>query len=613
MSRAVFRYEGTIAQLQGDALLAFFGAPVAHEDDPERAILAALDMLDATDEFARQLKATQGIDFRIRAGINSGPVMVGNVGSDLRYEYTALGDAVNVAARMQTAAEPGTIVITEMTRRLTGDTFDLDDLGEIEVKGKTEPIHAFRVIGRRPRRRRGLESVGLDSPMVGRAGSLAGAPRCSTSSPQVGVGPRSSSASRASARAAFSPSSRCRPRPVDHPLVRGPLRLVRAQLALPPAHRSARSILGFSFSATESDARAALDAALLDVLGVDRAEAEDTAVYLADLLGLPLRPGGDPDRSAGRTPEPLHRGDAPAPARAGRASRSWWSARTSTGPTRRPSTSLASSCRSRASCPSSSSRRCAPRRTPPAGPHRPRAGAVRRGAHRDPTRASQADSKTLVANLLEIESLPARVRDLILARSEGNHSSSKRSSECSSSAARSCRKARAGSPPRTSPRSRSRRRCTGCCWRGSTSCPTMPAQPPVAAVIGRQFPVRVLERVIGPSRDHDHQGGRPRGEGPHRLASIRPGSSMFRHGLVQDAAYSSLLKQERRELHGRVGAALEAVPGARGRARAGAGHALRAGRRRRARDRVLRGWCSTMRSASTQIQEAYGRSIGRRA
>src|SRR5688500_17248926 len=120
MSRAVFRYEGTIAQLQGDALLAFFGAPVAHEDDPERAILAALDMLDATGEFARQLKATQGIDFRIRAGINSGPVMVGNVGSDLRYEYTALGDAVNVAARMQTAADPGTVLVTAGTRRRVG-------------------------------------------------------------------------------------------------------------------------------------------------------------------------------------------------------------------------------------------------------------------------------------------------------------------------------------------------------------------------------------------------------------------------------------------------------------------------------------------------------------
>src|ERR1044072_1343687 len=101
MSRAVFRYEGTIAQLQGDAMLAFFGAPIAHEDDPDRAIFAALDLIEATDEFAAQLKATHGIDFRIRAGINSGPVIVGNIGSDLRYEYTALGDAMNVDARME--------------------------------------------------------------------------------------------------------------------------------------------------------------------------------------------------------------------------------------------------------------------------------------------------------------------------------------------------------------------------------------------------------------------------------------------------------------------------------------------------------------------------------
>ena len=170
MSKAVFRYEGTIAQLQGDALLAFFGAPVAHEDDPDRAVLAALDMVAATDEFARQLKDARGIDIRIRAGINTGPVLVGNVGTDLRYEYTALGDAMNVAARMQSAAEPGTILITANTQRLVASAFDVEDLGEISVKGKAEAVHAYRVIGQRtvPQRRRGLASVGLDSPMVGR-------------------------------------------------------------------------------------------------------------------------------------------------------------------------------------------------------------------------------------------------------------------------------------------------------------------------------------------------------------------------------------------------------------------------------------------------------------
>src|SRR5207245_5913131 len=94
MSNAVFKYEGTIAQLQGDAMLAFFGAPIAHEDDPERAILAALDMVPATEEFARQLKQSHGIDFRIRVGINTGPVVVGKVGTDLRYESQAVGTAV---------------------------------------------------------------------------------------------------------------------------------------------------------------------------------------------------------------------------------------------------------------------------------------------------------------------------------------------------------------------------------------------------------------------------------------------------------------------------------------------------------------------------------------
>ncbi|CAN5579866.1 hypothetical protein BH23CHL7_BH23CHL7_23050 [soil metagenome] len=175
MSQAVFRYEGTIAQLQGDAMLAFFGAPVAHEDDPDRAVLAALDMVASIDELARQLRSVHGVDFRIRAGINTGPVVVGNVGTDLRYEYTALGDAMNVAARMQAAAEPGTVMITDATRRLIGDAFDLADLGGITVKGKAEPVHAYRVDGRRaaPGRRRGLQRIGLESPMVGRDAQLA--------------------------------------------------------------------------------------------------------------------------------------------------------------------------------------------------------------------------------------------------------------------------------------------------------------------------------------------------------------------------------------------------------------------------------------------------------
>lgn len=293
MSRAVYRYEGTIAQLQGDAMLAFFGAPVAHEDDPERAIFAALDMLEATEEYAQQLEGTHGIDFRIRAGINSGPVMVGNVGSDLRYEYTALGDAVNVAARMQTAAQPGTVLITEMTRRLTGDTFDVDDLGDVEVKGKSEPVHAFRVVGRKaaPARRRGLASVGLDSPMVGRDEPLrrlleaaaivrAGRGRLAFVVGEPGIGKsrllaelrRSLTQGDEPAAAWFEGRCVSYGRNLPYHLL---IDLVRSIIDLP-------------VTASGTEARDLLDRRLAAILGGDGPERADTAPYLAHLLSLPL-------------------------------------------------------------------------------------------------------------------------------------------------------------------------------------------------------------------------------------------------------------------------------------------------------------------------------------
>ncbi|HKZ70190.1 MAG TPA: adenylate/guanylate cyclase domain-containing protein, partial [Anaerolineales bacterium] len=97
LSPAVYRYEGTIARLMGDAILAFFGAPVSHEDDPVRAVHAALEMLAVAQIYADEVRNTHGIEFAIRAGLNTGTVVVGNVGSDLKYEYTAMGDAVNLA------------------------------------------------------------------------------------------------------------------------------------------------------------------------------------------------------------------------------------------------------------------------------------------------------------------------------------------------------------------------------------------------------------------------------------------------------------------------------------------------------------------------------------
>jgi class 3 adenylate cyclase len=93
----VYRYEGTLARLMGDAIFAFFGAPIAHEDDPQRAVMAGMEIIDGIRTFREKVKADRDLDLNVRVGINTGPVMVGQVGSDLRLEYTAMGDAVNVA------------------------------------------------------------------------------------------------------------------------------------------------------------------------------------------------------------------------------------------------------------------------------------------------------------------------------------------------------------------------------------------------------------------------------------------------------------------------------------------------------------------------------------
>ena len=169
----VYRYEGTLARLMGDAILAFFGAPIGHEDDPERAVLAGLDILASIEPYKAQVKERWGFDFDVRVGINTGLVVVGEVGSDLRLEYSALGDAVNMAARMESTATPGTIQITEATHKLIAPLFDFEDLGAIEVKGHDQPVHAFRVLAAKAERgqQRGIE--GLTSPLVGREKELA--------------------------------------------------------------------------------------------------------------------------------------------------------------------------------------------------------------------------------------------------------------------------------------------------------------------------------------------------------------------------------------------------------------------------------------------------------
>ena len=168
----IYRYEGTVARLMGDSILAFFGAPIAHEDDPQRAVLAGLDIIEGIRGYQDDVKRRWNLDFGVRVGINTGLVVVGEVGSDMRVEYTAMGDAINVAARMVQTAQTGSVQVSGDTHDLIAPLFEFDPPEEVQAKGKAEPVTAYRVISKKaePGRMRGID--GLSSPLVGRDGEL---------------------------------------------------------------------------------------------------------------------------------------------------------------------------------------------------------------------------------------------------------------------------------------------------------------------------------------------------------------------------------------------------------------------------------------------------------
>jgi class 3 adenylate cyclase/tetratricopeptide (TPR) repeat protein len=169
---AVAKYDGTVARLMGDAVLAFFGAPVAHEDDPERALRAALEIQAAAKEYGRGIEATYGVDFDVRVGINTGLAVLAVVGDEIKTEYTAMGDTTNVAARLQSAATPGTVLISANTYHLVKELFEFEPRGAIEVKGRSMPVETYEAVAPRtvPGKVRGLE--GVTSPLVGRTAEL---------------------------------------------------------------------------------------------------------------------------------------------------------------------------------------------------------------------------------------------------------------------------------------------------------------------------------------------------------------------------------------------------------------------------------------------------------
>jgi class 3 adenylate cyclase/tetratricopeptide (TPR) repeat protein len=169
----VHRFEGTVNQYTGDGVMALFGAPLAHEDSPRRAVHAALGIQRAIRDVAQAFQTERGLTLQMRLGLHTGLVVVGKIGDDLRMDYTAVGDTTNLAARLQQMAQPGSVLISAATQQRVAGFFETRDLGEMPVKGRA-PVQAFEVL--RPRGRRTRFDVAVErglTPLVGRERELA--------------------------------------------------------------------------------------------------------------------------------------------------------------------------------------------------------------------------------------------------------------------------------------------------------------------------------------------------------------------------------------------------------------------------------------------------------
>ena len=175
LGAVIDQYGGHIDKFIGDEIMALFGAPVAHENDPERALRAALDMMAALAEFNVEHAARIPKPLALHFGINSGLAIAGGIGTRQRQDYSVMGDTVNLAARLEDLSEAGEILTGEDTYRLTAPLFEFEPMKPVAVKGKEKPVQIYRLLRAKaaPGRVRGIE--GLSSPMVGRERELAAA------------------------------------------------------------------------------------------------------------------------------------------------------------------------------------------------------------------------------------------------------------------------------------------------------------------------------------------------------------------------------------------------------------------------------------------------------
>jgi class 3 adenylate cyclase len=172
LSPTIFRYEGTVAQVLGNSMLAFFGAPLTHEDDAVRAVRAALEMMTSARQLAEEMRRQLGLEFELRIGLNTGQIVIGQVTSQLKFEFNVVGDTVNLATRAQATAPAMSVMVTEDTYRLIASVFDCTTPVELGVKGRTGEVRIVEVRQSRTELDRVHGLVGLQSRMVGRDAEL---------------------------------------------------------------------------------------------------------------------------------------------------------------------------------------------------------------------------------------------------------------------------------------------------------------------------------------------------------------------------------------------------------------------------------------------------------
>jgi ABC-type transport system substrate-binding protein/class 3 adenylate cyclase len=296
MAEQVRRFDGTVAQLTGDGLLALFGAPTAHGDDAERAVRAALAIHEALARYAVDVAPAYGIELSAQVAVNTGPVVVPGLDAPPDVLYNALGDTVNVAARLQPSAGAGGIAIGHATARELTGRFALEPLGELELKGKAEPVAAFRVAGEAER------EIAQESPLVGREPELAslvealarledGLGTIVSITGEAGIG-KSRLVAEARARVGG-----------DVRFLVGNASSYTAQAPFWPVRDLLRGWLGLGTAEPEGRLRLELKAALAAALD---GQAETVYPFLATLLGLSLE-GTDDQRLSGLSRDSVQR------------------------------------------------------------------------------------------------------------------------------------------------------------------------------------------------------------------------------------------------------------------------------------------------------------------